>query len=318
MTNSTAADEIGRMIVVYGAPFVLLFGLVGNTLIITTFSGKRLRYKSYAWLFICLSVSDSGLLSIDLVVRWTNYYYRSEYDFRGGNSVLCVAFLFLAHFFAHASPWMLVLITMERCVSVVAPMRAKIICSRKRMIYASLLVIFLVFAINSHMFYGMRITQDGFCREREGVYLDFWSRYWLTIHLVIASAAPFAVLLICNAVIIYFLKRAESRRQTQTSAVTNNITLMLVTTNFTFFVTSFPFTVVIILRPASILVHVISAMLMYVNYAINFWLYCFTGRMFREELIELCSDCRRRPCCDCRHRKDQEEPTAYNTTSPQN
>ncbi|XP_074654669.1 neuromedin-U receptor 2-like [Tubulanus polymorphus] len=303
MYGLTAVDEIGRMIVVYGAPFVFLFGLVGNTLIIITFSGKRLRYKSYAWLFICLSVSDSGLLTTGLARHWTIFYYCLRFDFRDGNSIVCVAHTFITHFFAHASPWMLVLITIERCVSVVAPMRAKIICSRKRMIYASLLVIFLVFAINSHILYGIRTTQDGFCREREGVYSVFWSRYWLNIDLVIASAAPFAVLLICNAVIIYFLKRAESRRQTQTSAVnntskkpvTNSITLMLVMTNFTFFVTSFPFSVSLQLgEQISILVHAISAMLMYVNYAINFWLYCLTGRMFRGELIAVCGCCLRK------------------------
>ncbi|XP_074654746.1 FMRFamide peptide receptor frpr-18-like [Tubulanus polymorphus] len=300
MYKLTAADEIGRMIVLYGAPFVFLFGIVGNTLIIITFSGKRLRYKSYAWLFICLSVSDSGTLCIDLVGRWTGFYYRWEYDFRGENSILCVAFQFLGYFFAQASPWMLVLITIERCVSVVAPMHAKIICSRKRMVYASLMVIFLLFAINSHMFYGIRITQNGLCHRRVGVYSVFWNQYWLNIDLVIASAAPFAVLLTCNAVIIYFLKRAESRRQTQTSAVTNSITLMLVVTNFIFFVTSFPFALGQQLSDEqfSPLAHAISAMLMYVNYAINFWLYCFTGRKFRDELIGWCGRGRRRTRCN--------------------
>ncbi|XP_074654747.1 neuromedin-U receptor 2-like [Tubulanus polymorphus] len=301
------------MIVIYGAPFVLLFGIVGNTLIIVTFSSKRLRYKSYAWLFICLSVSDSGFLATGLVRRWTIFYYHLRYDFRDENSIVCVAHTFLTHYFVHASPWMLVLITIERCVSVVAPMRAKIICSRKRMVYASLVVMFLVFAINSHMFYGKRI-QSGYCHEREGVYAVFWFRYWLNIDLVIASAAPFAVLLISNAVIIYFLKRAESRRKTQTSAVTNtskkpvtnSITLMLVATNFIFLVTSFPFNVCLQLDDeyVPILVHAIFAMLLYVNYAINFWLYCFTGRKFREELIVLCGFCRRKG----------RVPTADNTT----
>ncbi|XP_074654768.1 uncharacterized protein LOC141908571 [Tubulanus polymorphus] len=276
MNNST--EEIGVMLVVYGAPFVLLFGIVGNTLIIVTFSGKRLRYKSYAWLFICLSVSDSGFLATSLVRRWAFFYYRLEYDF-------CVVHVYLTYLFLHASPWMLVLITIERCVSVVAPMRA----SRKRMIYASLAVIFIVLAINSHMFYGIRIGND----------------------LVIASAAPFAVLLVCNVVIIYFLKRAESRRQTQTSAVNNTSKNqhhhLNVATNFIFVVTSFPFSVVLQLdlNQVSILAHAILAMLMYLNYAINFWLYCFTGRKFREELMILCGFCSRK----------NRGPTAYSTTS---
>ncbi|XP_074654676.1 uncharacterized protein LOC141908491 [Tubulanus polymorphus] len=297
---------IAKSVFVYGAPFILLLGIIGNTLTVVIFNRKSLRNTSYSWLFTCLAVSDSGYLCTGLVRRWVVFY--RNYDFRMWHWFVCTLHYFLTYVFSQLSPWMLILITIERCVSVVAPMRAKIICSRKRMIYASILMTLIILLANSHMLYGIRIVLPFGCEEKDDDYSDFWFDYWVHVELFLTTLGPFMILLLCNAVIIISIKRSQMRQAAMTNTATSSgssgggastktrkqnqtesITVMLVATNFMFVFTSLPFSVYLLLPTFEHkLVDACFSLLSYVNYAINFWLYCFTGRRFRTELYELC------------------------------
>ncbi|XP_076450031.1 leukotriene B4 receptor 1-like [Babylonia areolata] len=90
---------------------------------------------------------------------------------------------------------------------------------------------------------------------------------------------------------------AEDARNVSTKgAVSTNITLMLLLVTFTFLALTSPVVIMLLVkryhwlpetnteRARARLTHAFVDNLMYTNHAVNFWLYCISGRRFRQEL----------------------------------
>ena len=98
-------------------------------------------------------------------------------------------------------------------------------------------------------------------------------------------------------------KRKLGTKSTSGATSNANITVMLLAVSFTFLLLTSPVVIVLLyegyyLLPSSNvekarshLVHAVVDNLMYTNHAINFLLYCLSGRRFRRELGKLLSRC---------------------------
>ncbi|CAH1789963.1 unnamed protein product [Owenia fusiformis] len=145
------------------------------------------------------------------------------------------------------------------------------------------------------------------CIYKEGTE-NFRSYYWPWIDACIASFIPFTILIICNALIVAklskskkFRKESTNERRGKNNNATRSITIMLIVTSFMFLILTAPFVIYLIIwqkdtkngyASMTELIHSelmtsIFDMFIYCNSAINFILYCLSGKMFREALAEL-------------------------------
>ncbi|CAH1800255.1 unnamed protein product [Owenia fusiformis] len=210
--------------------------------------------------------------------------------------------------------WILVLVTCERVVFIFWPMRAKMLCQRKvaGMILTMLCVVLI--GLNSHIFwtFSLHKEEDGFMYcdwllNIDDVTFHDFDIFWTWTDLCLATLFPFFIMLACDIAIISRLFDAERNRQIVTSITkprtkksnTKSVAIMLVSISFTFLVLTLPVLICIVLTesevfdrdgPAHEKLEIAKHFCTFVqqfNSVINFWMYCFTGTTFRQELKQM-------------------------------
>ncbi|KAF7262213.1 hypothetical protein EG68_01020 [Paragonimus skrjabini miyazakii] len=145
---------------------------------------------------------------------------------------------------------------------------------------------------------------------------------WTSIDATIYCYLPFILIFGCNIVILHYVYVAQKRqysirvhsdRKNLNTLVGDNsnsirqLTIMLLVVSFAFLVTTVSIVVVKLLnqlldlehygnirsRSAFQLADTVAELLMYVNHAMNFYLFCATGKRFRSRLLFLISKCKR-------------------------
>ena len=312
-------SEIKRKIWTISSPILLVFGTVGNTLSIITFSRKELRKNTSALYFIVLAIAD--LLSLYLGLL--RYYIRELIfiDIREKNEVVCKVHVFLVGFIRHFSAWILVTVTIERFIAVWYPFKAKTICTMRNGAIALAVLGVLVFSANAHSLWTMEFvpefnTTDSFqCRKGRYKGIKFFNlNIWPWIDSFLASYCPFAIMLVFNILIIirltqsHWYRKQGLRTRSHSNVKMTSMTAMLLVVTFAFFMLTTPATVYFIGQytwwkeeklkyPERFEVFwAATNILKYLNSAINFPLYCICGPKFRRELTEMFTNraCRNR------------------------
>lgn len=91
------------------SPVLILFGLVGNFLVVTVFISTKLKKISSSYFLVGLGVSDS-LILLDLFIEWIRFFDINIY----ARNYFCQSLTFInrsAHFL---SVWLVVAFTIER------------------------------------------------------------------------------------------------------------------------------------------------------------------------------------------------------------
>ncbi|XP_074651651.1 uncharacterized protein LOC141906302 [Tubulanus polymorphus] len=287
----------------YAAIFVVVLGVIGNCLSITVLLAvKSLRTTSTGMLLTILSFADTGALLIGLLPIWIKAVFNvSLYEV---SVVVCKFRYVFMYFSLQYSSSVLVLIAIERFVSVYNPAKAKGWFSLKRtgIIVASLGLFLLL--LNSHPFVSVDIvllTGEPWCYAREH-FRHFINEVWVWIDLLIYSLIPWVVLSVCNVAIV-FRVRQINRRVTANSILSGSsasrrskltsMTVMLLVVNTSFLITTMPFAIYVLCKVEHLsrirqeLIYESLYLLSYTNNAINFLLYVISGAKFRAAILEL-------------------------------
>lgn len=126
---------------------------------------------------------------------------------------------------------------------------------------------------------------------------ETYVRPWIAFTLV--SVIPFAVILVCNVLIVMTLvtvQRKHTELQLISAAHDRNIfqmTAMCLAASFCFLVCTAPSIIMLIGKPywndppnvSYDIAKTINNQLYYVNHSANFFLYCVTGKRFRQTLV---------------------------------
>ena len=214
------------------------------------------------------------------------------------------------------SIWLLVAFTFDRFVAVCFPLSKRRVCQWKRAVVAAATIVFLALVKNFHEFWtrGPEYRKNGELRRICGsqkqyeFFLDY-VRPWLAFALVMA--APFALILFFNCMIVHSLIKSQRLRNKTAPSVTGSkppastsgfrhTTFMCLGISIAFLICIAPSIVLLIGKPywkyrtnvAYNVAKAISNFLGFLNHCINFVLYCVTGQRFRQELRELLT-CRR-------------------------
>ena len=315
---STVEDVITR----YGFGLVFFVGGLGNLVSLVVLQHKEFRLTSMRFTLSALAVVDTGLLVFGLLRQWL--WELMSHDPRSQNRFLCKTMHFGIYFFGQLSPWTIVLLTLERVVSIYKPLKARTLCSTRRVVVTWLLMAAMLFAINSHLlwradlrhithtYYSDDVDQYERCspdhrppnatvvREWRCLTCDSWDSVtnlaWLWIDLILVCFLPSTIVVVGNAIIIIKLCRVKTERQNLQTTISCresphfSTNVMLVSVSAWFLLTTSPLQLFLLFATPDGSSYgdvqlAICNLLYYLNSSTNFALYCLTGSIFRKAFV---------------------------------
>ncbi|ELU05186.1 hypothetical protein CAPTEDRAFT_140623, partial [Capitella teleta] len=111
---------------------IIVIGVFGNLLTISVMMSKTFRKSPSSIVLSALALADTGNLLTGLMRWWLLYTFDLEVRLAG--IVACKIHRFFVYFFGEISPAILVLMTVERFVSVYYPLRCREIFSKRRLV----------------------------------------------------------------------------------------------------------------------------------------------------------------------------------------
>ena len=278
---------------IYLTPMLLFAGTIGNILSLVVFSRPALRASPTAFYFRVLAIADTLALNVGLWPNWMRDAFGVHlYPF---SDTTCRAQIYLKYFLPDCAVWVLVLMTVERCIDVWWPHTTRRICTWTRIWLSVPLLVVTLAAINIPTIW---ITRAGSVTGRRCVVHKYQLAYliWPWVDLTIYSLLPFVIMLVCNGALIHVVfsrhKGLPSEEPGALRSQMRALTVILLTVTFVFLLLTAPFVIYAITvyhfhgssHVDYMLFYFIASYLRYVNNVINFPLYCLSGRPFRKEL----------------------------------
>ncbi len=307
----TIADELQA----YVYPTLLVIGLLGNSLAFVVFSRKSICGSVTGLLLRALALGDLTVLIFDIVPRIT--YRQFGFDITSLSTFSCQIHRFFIQFGQEYSASILTLVTLERCVAVTFPDKAKFIFSKMRAIIMILVFTILscipnipCFIVYEQYYYLDEVGEiQTYCNIFQNQstswylyikYIDIW------VQTTIFSILPFCIIITCNVIIIYQLAKSRARQQKMLAqqkdkADSLNMTVLLLGTSFAFVLLTFPIFIFYVMHYAFIdtyfpgskfhakmyLFLKASTGMVYMNHSLHFFFYIVLDARFRQELFAM-------------------------------
>lgn len=297
--------RVSKSILIYVLPVIIIVGTIGNILSFIIWMKRRLRRTSTFFYLAMLAVSDTVFLIISGLKTWVRIW--SYVELLHVSIISCKVITFIVHSSLHISAWLIVAVTIERFLAVWFPLRANGMCSfrRVKIVTMSIVVVFLL--LNSHFFWTAELVSTDNPESPDQLECTTNTTkvcvYFPWFNIIIFSVIPSVLVLILNLLIIFCLlkhretlKCAMTKNDQHMQSIHRRLAVILLTISFVWIFTTVPTTLTFIIkrtdkdmesRAQAILLRVLSYILLYINHAINFFLYCMTGRLFRLELKRL-------------------------------
>ena len=294
----------------YGSPILLAVGTIGNILSFDVMLRKKIRQSTTSFYLSVLAVADTAVLYTALL-RW--YIIKmNDYDIRLSSRFACKFHIFSVYAIQQFDSWVIVNVALERVCAVFLPHKIKGIFTKKFATVCLIIQALVIIGINSHFFYTRDLVvntgRDGklhsACLPQLPAHRSFMRNIWPWIDFCLLSLIPFTIIISSNVAIVCRLlwSRYTRRRNLHVSSSIKmtSMTAILITVSIMFLVTTAPFHIYLIQRwdlrqeaneyqKATLnLVEAILSMICYINYSINFLLYCVSGTRFREEVKAMC------------------------------
>jgi hypothetical protein len=290
----------------YVSPVLLISGTIFNALTIIVLLQRKFGKTSTRILLVVLALADSAILYTGLLRRYV--YVMFGFNLRTSNAVICPLHTFCIYLFRNWASWAVMLVTLERWISVIYPLKAKILCTPRSTSIALVVVLIFLSALNSHLLYYTRLVGE-VCDIFDEAFLEIWGNLLNWLDMVTFCGIPFCAVAFCNLSILYkVIRRNQDKhlskslnRSTDAKVVhLSSITYMLTTVSVMFVLLTSPVAVFYVFygysylratTPKQIaqmfLGQTITAQVAYVNNTINFLLYCISGTQFRRAVYRM-------------------------------
>ena len=308
--ESLVSYKLAILIAKYWNPILVPIGLVGNVLSFLIMVKPNSRKMSTCIYMAAISVNDSMMLIVIFYGWFVSYLIHKRYP------LSCRIESFLSMCALQNATYQVVAMTVDKFIAVKWPHKAATYSTPKR---AKCTIVVLYVCVISYNIPDFFITKmiGTVCVSYAvgGVYAQIYS--WLTF--ILNGIIPLTSLIGMNSTIIYEVKKSHRRfknfesakklqnqnsvntpRENTSKIVENQLTLMLLLVTTLFLVLLIP-TYVRFLYFAfanrdtpgkyagAMLFYYITTRLYFTNSGINFFLYCISGRKFREDLKKLLS-----------------------------
>lgn len=311
--NEDYYRKIQHGLLLYIPLFLVVVGTFGNIFSFIVLRQKSMPQLSTYFYLASLAITDTVVLYIGLFRLWL--LEAIDFDLQDYADWSCKLIAVLGYTASDFSIWLIIAVTVERYIAVCHPLKASEMCNIPRAKIVMVILLFLLFFINAHLFWTVEIDDNKTpvkCEYGDG--FELLSEVWPWIDAALYSFLPFITIMILNCLIIRQVKKARhSRQQMQSDSLKQpnrrpsheqsiKLTIMLLSVSFTFLVSTLPMNTFLIVKAFTedqylktsaqySLITTIAKLLMYLNHAINFFLYCATGQKFRHQVKRIL--CRR-------------------------
>ena len=307
------SQAISTRVFLIAAPIIIFTGVLGNGLSILILQSKHFRSAPSSFILSILALVDTGSLLTGLLRHWIRGLTGGKVDVRSFSHAGCQAHYMMTYMLPQLSSWTLVLMTLERLISVVNPMRSRELASRKKILLGWLVIFVCLFVVNSQTFatvklYVVPYTQGNVTTIFQYCYykvetIKFNLYKWPWIDTMLLSIVPVCLVFLSNIVIITQVVRATRRRTKEMQVKgagggTQSITIMLVSISIVFLFTTAPVGIYFLgmdVWPGSNnwemhqtwMAYTATNLLYYFNNCLNFFMYCLSGSRFRRALVAM-------------------------------
>ncbi|ELT87212.1 hypothetical protein CAPTEDRAFT_106134, partial [Capitella teleta] len=122
---------MASLIIIYLSPVLIITGTIGNALSLIVMRTKKFKCSAASVVLSSLAISDTGNLLVSLNRTWIDEL--SGFNMKHLNRTACKTSTFISFLFSHLSSQFVLLLTLERLVSVFFPLHSSQLCSRRRM-----------------------------------------------------------------------------------------------------------------------------------------------------------------------------------------
>ena len=210
--SSKVALEKAILIPIYY--IVLLVALIGNVLIILVFSKYKPLRKSINYFVVNMAVSDlfTPLTIMPFIIAQTlsSDRFLSRLEPKVAN-VICKLCYFLANVSVLVSIQSLILISVDRLIAVVFPLKIKLISWKVRLV--CILVSWIVaIATHAHYLHLLHVSSYGYCCFKANWTTETNNKY-KTAMFIVFYLVPVCLLTIIYSTIAWTLKRRQNERR---------------------------------------------------------------------------------------------------------
>ncbi len=203
----------------FTTPFIIIVGVMGNSVILAVFLSKAMRKMSASFYLASLAMSDTFVLLTYVLIDWLQ---KGLFRWPGGFTLnvvsyhgVCETFLLIAYGFRFMSVWLIVIFTMERYIGVCHPLQRRGICTKKfaKCAIGCVIVMSFLTSLYKPIISEARVTEQGtrLCAfkeeyEQASFVLD-------VIYGLLITAIPFAILTTLNVLITRQLLLTRQRQK---------------------------------------------------------------------------------------------------------
>ena len=298
--------NLDKLLWMYWSPFTFCIGMVGNIFVILVLmcSGtSKTRHTTTAIYLTIMAMADMAFLVVGIIPEWLEacqFFIVNEV-----HPVTCKLEKFLFYTFGDVAIWIMCAFTFDRFIAVCFPFKKQHVCTPKYAKITAVVIMVVSCGKNMHVFWTRgpvfdssdAILETNCGRPEPFSYFERYIRPWIAFAFV--NLIPFIVVITCNIFIIKTLIKAQRRMasvSTNDSGFMQTI-FMCLSASFAFLLCITPSIIVYIGKPywtsegnpnyTYNIAKAITNQLAYVNHSINFFLYCITGRKFREQFVTL-------------------------------
>ncbi|KAK3612195.1 hypothetical protein CHS0354_016584, partial [Potamilus streckersoni] len=280
---------------------LLILGLFGSIATLVTMTTMRPFLSSAIFMCVLAVVDGTALI-------WKLLYLQITLSGIQIGDFMCGFFYTFGSWTQQYSNWILVAMTTERCIAIWFPLKVSKLCSKTTTIIEIIVLAILIFGLNLHFVWTFQEISDPVqkhsCAARPE-YTTFIDRIWYWIDGTSYSISPIVIIAVLNGMIIYGLRKARKKHRDLTniriggmkerSRQERQITIMLITLCVVFFILTLPNCIFFILKDTwnwkqsnyqialySLLYQIVFVLSDF-HQSVNFYLYCLTGKKFRNQ-----------------------------------
>nr|DBA26761.1 TPA: hypothetical protein GDO54_010975 [Pyxicephalus adspersus] len=297
-------NSIKESLKIYG-PIILslifLFGLVGNILVVVTFSWYK-KSKTMTDIFL-LNMAIADILFIFTLPFWAVYSYKNEWIFQ---DFMCKLFRCIYAINFNCSMLLLACVGIDRYVAIVQVTKSfrlrNLALSHKGTLCLTVWITATCLSSITYIYsesYEIKSSGHIVCEPRypEGLSASNWKFAVIAVEIGVGFLIPFIVMLFCYACIIKTLLQAKNSQRHKAIQVIVTVVIM-------FLICQFPYNVVLLNKAISLLeeekknltcpelekieyAHNITKLLAFFHCCLNPVIYAFIGVKFRKNIFKV-------------------------------
>ena len=274
-------------------------GLIANALVIIVILWGSLRSSVFMTVLLALAIADNLVLVAKILIQDGIFGYVTF----GKPFLFCSVYYGLLQGSATMSAWLTVLASAERMVAICYPLNFHVHCNIRK-IYICFAAFSILIIIGSAPQFFISIVSlrndETTCNDEESSQLHY--TIYSVLFCLFYSIIPFMCITTLNTMLAWKIhSQKKIWSQTQCKKNSSSLTTMMFILSFVFLVTTLPGVLILVINGLCWIVKStvcfsvpkiymqIAFNLQGMNHCVNFFLYCLTGSMFRQKLIQLLS-----------------------------